>query len=81
VEDDFPTAVELRAWEDKRKRLHKLLTVSMRAQRLELTSVMERNRIEVIKADQRFILLAHAERNARTKALGLQTSEVSRLVL
>jgi hypothetical protein len=80
-DDDFPTIAEIRHWKDKRERLHKLLTVTMRAQRSDLAAVMEHARIEVIKADHQFILLGYAERNARTKALGMQTPEVSRVVL
>jgi hypothetical protein len=69
ADDDFPTAEELRAWEEKRARLQQLLTVSMHAHRLELASVMEQNRCEVLQADQNYITLAYAERVARTKAL------------
>lgn len=79
--DDFPLAEELTAWEEKRARLHKLLTVSMRARRLDLANVMEHDRQELLKADQIFISLAYAERVARTKALGEPAVGVSRVSL
>jgi hypothetical protein len=77
-EDDFPTIAEMNTWKHKRDRLEKLLTVTMYAKRTELASVKEHARIEVIKADQQFILLGYAERNARAKAQGTQTMEVGR---
>jgi hypothetical protein len=67
-DDDFPTTAELEYWEVERVRLYGLLTVEMRARRLELASTMEIDRLAVLKADQELTRLADAERNARSKA-------------
>lgn len=69
-DDSFPTAAEVDAWEAERVRLHNLLTVDMRARRLELADTMERDRLAVLRANQELATLAYAERNARPRALG-----------
>jgi hypothetical protein len=80
-DDDFPTIREINNWKQKRDRLEKLLTVTMYAKRSDLATVKEHARIDVIKADQQFVLLGYAERNARTKAQGTQAMEIGRVGL
>jgi hypothetical protein len=80
-DDDFPTPEELKNWEKERQRLVRLLTGPMLTRRSDLKSVMEHARIDVIKADQQYILLGYAERNARTKVIGLSETGVNRVAI
>jgi hypothetical protein len=70
--DDYPTEAELEAWQVEHQRLTTLLCVTMRARRLDLASIKERARMDMLTAEQEYEQLAYAERNARTKVQGPQ---------
>lgn len=66
--DDLPTEDEVKEWEDDHAALVDKLN-SMRAHRDNLAANQARAQMEMLKADQRYIQLGYAERNARMKAV------------
>lgn len=76
--DDLPTDEEVKDWEDNHNKLVQKLN-SMCSHRNDLAANKEHARMEMLKADQHYIQLGYAERNARMKAV--EETGVSRVAI
>jgi predicted nucleic acid-binding Zn-ribbon protein len=65
--EDFPADEEIDQWEQKEQRLSEALRPLL-ARRSDLTHTREQLRLQLVRADQDFVQLQYAERNALKKA-------------